>query len=57
MQKDFILVIQHASSLFEGKLCGRCIFTELSDIFPFEVTKRLLKSLLFISDYLMYSGL
>lgn len=37
--KDFILVIQYASSLFEGKFCGRCIFTKLSDIFPLKLPK------------------
>lgn len=48
---DTILVIQYARGFFCEKSYGRCTFIKFINISPLEITKRLLKALLFISDY------
>lgn len=55
---DTILVIQHACGFFCEKSYGRRIFIKFINISPLEITKKLLKAWLFISDYdLVYHSL
>lgn len=52
---DTILVIQHACGFFSGKWYERCLLIKFMNVSPLEITKKLLKSLLFISDcYLVF---